>query len=103
MGEKEQKKNIAVIGNTEFTLGFKLAGIQKVFDKKNYQNKIKQLTQREDIGILIVQKEDLEKLPSNTKQKIEASVDPVVVTLSEEAEATGLQDKIQKVIGIDLS
>ncbi len=103
MEEKEQKKNIAVIGNTEFTLGFKLAGIQKVFDKKNYQNKIKQLTQREDIGILIVQKEDLEKLPSNTKQKIEASVDPVVVTLSEEAEATGLQDKIQKVIGIDLS
>ncbi len=100
---KRDKKSIAVIGREEFTLGFQLAGIQKVYERENYTEKIQEITDRDDIGIVIVEQQDLEELPSHIRQRIEGSVDPVVVPLTEEAEAMGLQDKIRKVIGVDLS
>jgi len=99
----QDRKSIAVIGEEEFTLGFKLAGVQKVYDTENYSEKIQELVEREDLGIVIVEQKDLEQLPSHVKRRIDGSVDPVVVPLSEEAEAMGLQDKIKKVIGVELS
>lgn len=100
---KQEKKSIAVIGREDFTLGFKLAGIQKIFDTENYEQKTQDLVKRDDIGIVVAEQRDLDQLPSHIEQRVTGSVDPVVVPLSEEAEAMGLQDKIQKVIGIDLS
>ncbi len=101
--DEQDKKSIAVIGEDEFTLGFKLAGVQKVFGKENYQEKIQDLLKRDDIGIVVAEQSDLEELPNRIQAQVEGAVDPVVVPLSEEAEDTGLQDQIQQVIGIDLS
>lgn len=97
------KKSIAAIGDEEFTLGFRLAGVQKVFGTENYQENIQDLINSEDIGIVVAKQSDLEELPSRIQNTVEESVDPVVVTLSEEGEATGLNDKIKRVIGVDLS
>jgi V/A-type H+-transporting ATPase subunit F len=101
--EDIDKKSIAVIGEDEFTLGFRLAGVQKVFDKENYQEQVQELVERDDLGIIVAEQEDLEELPTRVQNKVEESVDPVVVPLSEEGEATGLNDKIKRVIGVDLS
>lgn len=101
--EETKKKSIAVIGQEEFTIGFRLAGVQKVFGKENYRERIQELIGREDIGIVVAEGRDIKELPDRIKKKVEASVDPVVVTLSEETESSKLQDKIQRVIGIDLS
>lgn len=105
MVDKEDldKKSIAAIGSDEFTLGFRLAGVQKVFGKENYQEKIVELVNQDDLGIIVAAKNDLEKLPGRIQNKVEESVDPVVVTLSKEGEATGLNEKIKRVIGVDLS
>lgn len=101
--EEDEKKSIAVIGEDEFTLGFRLAGIQKVFNKEDYSKKIQELISREDLGILIAQKSDVEKLPNRVQNMVEESVDPVVVQLSEEGESMNLGEKIQKVIGVDIT
>lgn len=104
MSEEElDKKSIAAIGSDEFTLGFRLAGVQKVFNKKNYQEDIQELINRDDIGIIVAEQGDVDELPNRIQNQVEESVDPVVVTLSEEGEATGLNDKIKRVIGVDLS
>lgn len=103
MNQEDEKKSIAVIGSKQFTIGFELAGVQKTFTDENYQEKIQQLIDREDIGIVIAEKSDLDELPERIRRDVNESVDPVVVPLSEKAEGSQLQDKIRKVIGVDLS
>jgi V/A-type H+-transporting ATPase subunit F len=100
---EESKKRIAVIGDSDFRLGFELAGVQKSFDSENYNEKIQELLEREDIGILVAEEEDLEDLPNRVLQQVESSVDPVVVSLSETAESERLQEKIKKAIGADIT
>ncbi|QKQ98009.1 V-type ATP synthase subunit F [Candidatus Nanohaloarchaea archaeon] len=101
--EDMEKKNLAVIGDQDFTLGFQLAGVEKVFEKENYREKIQELTSREDIGILVVKEKDLKELPERIQKNVSSSVDPVVVPLSEEAESERLQEKIKKAIGADIT
>lgn len=103
MTEDIEKKSIAVIGDDDFTLGFRLAGVQKIFGKENYREDLQELIQRDDIGIVVAEQTDLEQLPDRIRDRVEESVDPVVVPLSEEGEATGLNDKIKRVIGVELS
>jgi V/A-type H+-transporting ATPase subunit F len=103
MENDEDKKSIAVIGEREFTIGFELAGIQKTFGKENYQEKIQELIQSDELGIVVAEKSDVENLPGRIRKDVNESVDPVVVALSEKAEDSQLQDKIRKVIGVDLS
>jgi len=97
------KKNIAVIGRDEFTLGFRLAGIQKVFGNEDYRETIQELLDREDIGIVVADQRDLDELPERIRRSVDESVDPVVVPLSEEVESARLNDKIRRVIGADIT
>ena len=55
---------IAVIGSDEFTLGFRLAGIRRVFvaNSENYQEKILEALSQSTIGILAVDAKDLDNL-----------------------------------------
>ncbi|MFB6204715.1 MAG: V-type ATP synthase subunit F [Candidatus Nanohaloarchaea archaeon] len=101
--EEEKKKQIAVIGKPEFTLGFELAGVTQTYDRENYTEKIRDLLDAEDLGILIVEESDLEELPKRVMQSAEKSVEPVVVPLSEEAESERLNEKIKKAIGADIT
>lgn len=101
--DEQEKKSIAAIGSRDFTLGFELAGVQKVFGTENYREDIQELIDRDDVGIVIARKEDVDELPNRIQNRVIESVDPVVVTLSETAESTELQDKIRRVIGVDLS
>jgi V/A-type H+-transporting ATPase subunit F len=103
MVDEEKKKHIAVIGDSDFTLGFELAGVQKTFGKENYREKIEELIDREDLGILIVKEDDLQELPKRVRNQVGSNVDPVVVSLSETAESERLQEKIKKAIGADIT
>lgn len=96
-------KKIGVLGDSNLRLGFKLAGVQETFTKNNYQEKIQNIMEREDMGILIVEKKDLETLSKRVRENVESSVNPVVVPLSEDAESERLQEKIKKAIGADIT
>ncbi len=103
MVEEEKKKKIAVIGEEEFTLGFRLVGVRETYGKEDYTDRIQELVEREDLGIVIAEQGDLEELPERVRQKVRNSVDPVVVPLSQEAEDTNLKEKIRQVIGADIA
>lgn len=101
--KEEKKKEMAVIGERDFTLGFKLAGIKQTYEPENYSGKIEELIQRENLAILVAKEEDVKELPGRIREKVQSSVDPVVVTLSKTAESSQLSEKIRKVIGADVS
>ncbi len=93
---------IGVIGSDEFTLGFRLAGVRRVFvaDKSNYQEKMQEAITDANIGILAVNAEDLQYLPANMKTKVLDSIQPVVVPVG--GDQSDLREKVKKVIGVDL-
>ncbi len=94
--------DIAVIGSDEFTLGFRLAGVKRVFiaDETNYQDKMQEAISDANVGILAVNAEDLQYLPANFKARVLDSIQPVVVPVG--GNQSDLREKVKKVIGVDL-
>ena len=94
---------IAVIGGNEFTVGFQLAGVKDVVEVgDNPFSDIKNLKNRKDIGIVVVDEKIMEKLDIHQKLEIESSVEPVFIPLSTNVEQDSLKSLIKKSIGIDL-
>ncbi|MDR3205795.1 MAG: V-type ATP synthase subunit F [Candidatus Methanoplasma sp.] len=93
---------IAVIGSDEFVLGFRLAGLRRVFvaGKENYQEKMVEAMSDANIGILAVDAKDLEYLPANVKAKVMDSIQPVVVPVG--GDESDLREKVKRAIGVDL-
>ncbi len=93
---------IGVIGSDEFTLGFRLAGVRRVFvaDENNYQEIMQEAMSDANIGILAVNANDLQYLPANMKTKVMDSIQPVVVPIG--GDQSDLREKVKKVIGVDL-
>lgn len=94
---------IAVVGGSEFTLGFQLAGIRKTFDVEEEPiNKIMELMKDGDVGIIVVDKKTMDKIDRFDREDLERSVKPVVITLSTEESDENLRWVIKKSIGVDL-
>jgi len=93
---------IAVIGSEEFVVGFRLAGIKKVYavSPDNLLEKIVQVMDEPEVGILAVHTLDLERLPPQLRAKMMDSVDPVVIPVG--LEEGDMRDKIRRAMGIDL-
>ena len=51
----------------------------------------------------MTEKKDLNLLSKRSRKNVEAGVNPVVVSLSEDAESERLQEKIKKAIGADIT
>ena len=93
---------IAVIGSDEFTLGFRLAGIRRVFvaNSENYQEKILEALSQSTIGILAVDAKDLDNLSYQVRNRVLDSIQPVVVPVG--GDESDLREKVKRVIGVDL-
>ena len=94
--------DIAVIGSDEFTLGFRLAGIRRVFvaNSENYQEKILEALSQSTIGILAVDAKDLDNLSYQVRNRVLDSIQPVVVPVG--GDESDLREKVKRVIGVDL-
>ena len=95
--------DIAVIGNVEFVLGFRLAGLRRVFvaHPEDYQERIIEAMQDPEVGILAVDGEDLMNLTPQMRAKVTDSISPVIVTVGG-AGMGDLREKIKRAIGVDL-
>ncbi|MGD9962413.1 MAG: V-type ATP synthase subunit F [Thermoplasmata archaeon] len=93
---------IAVVGSEEFVVGFRLAGIKKVYGvpPERLQETITRLVQERGVGILAVHTKDLEGLPQQLRDRLMASVEPVVIPVGEEE--GDIRDKVRRAMGIDL-
>ena len=91
-----------MVGSEEFVVGFRLAGIRKVYavSPDKLLEKIVQVMDEPEVGILAVHTQDLERLPPQLRAKMMDSVDPVVIPVG--LEEGDMRDKVRRAMGIDL-
>ena len=101
-------REVAVVGSPEFTTGFRLAGVRKFenvpADEKgvDLDDAVTRVLDDEEVGIVVLNSEDLEYLSRSVREQVETSVEPTLVTLGGEAGSGGLREQIKRAIGIDL-
>ncbi len=95
---------IAVVGHNDFVIGFRLAGIRKIYDttSDNIEDKIQSLLNDRTIGILVIHNEDLKRLSPHMQQILDDSVEPTVIAIGGKGESTNLREKIKQSVGVDL-
>ncbi len=95
---------IAVVGTPEFTLGFQLAGITRILnppDDEELQRDMRGLLNEKEVGIVVVDSEDLLKLPERLRIQLSDSISPTFLGIGT-TEDTTLRESIRKAIGVDL-
>ncbi len=95
---------IAVVGNSDFVIGFRLAGIRKTYEalQNELEAKIQSLLNDKNVGILIVHNDDMKKLSPHMQKVLEDSVEPTVIAIGGAGKSTSLREKIKTAVGVDL-
>ena len=104
LGNRTQME-IAVIGNSEFILGFRLAGIRKTYASENDEKLIENITsalQDDEVGILVLNSSDMEKVPRKLRETLENSVKPTVIAIGGEEGGLSMRERIKRSVGVDL-
>ena len=95
---------IAVVGDSEFTLGFRLAGVEEIHNSTNpdeMESVLRHLLNGTDIGIIVVDSDEMLQLPERLRQKLSNSISPTVLGIGTQEDNT-LRETIRKAIGVDL-
>ncbi len=93
---------IAVIGGEEFCLGFRLAGVKKIFETSEPGEAMPSAKADSEVGVVIFDESLMGKLDSNGKAEIEDSLKPIYISLSKESSEDSLKKMIRKSIGVEL-
>jgi V/A-type H+-transporting ATPase subunit F len=96
---------IAVIGSSEFVLGFRLAGIRKTYASDSDEKLVEHITKALDdgtVGILVLQSKDMNRIPRRLQTTLENSVKPTVIAVGGEEGGLSLREKIKRSVGVDL-
>ncbi|WP_462271859.1 V-type ATP synthase subunit F [Methanohalophilus sp.] len=97
--------DLAVVGDGEFVTGFRLAGVQKVYEineESKMEETVKEIFNDSSIGILVMHSNDFNKLPETLRDTLSESVEPTLVTLGGTGQSSNLRDKIKQAVGVDL-
>ena len=97
-------KEIAILGGTEFSLGFQIAGINNLFtiDEENPDQSIKKIMEKPEIGLVIMEEKTLDLLSEEMRDSLGQSIEPVFLTISEQDSNEEMKRLIKKSIGVDL-
>lgn len=94
---------IAVLGSEDFVLGFRLAGLRRaliISSDEEYAQKLEELMEDENVGIVAVDSADLARLNPIQRRKTLDSIRPVVIPIGRDE--SDLREKVKRAIGIDL-
>jgi V/A-type H+-transporting ATPase subunit F len=93
---------IAVIGSEEFVLGFRLAGLRRVFvaTPEDYEKKMLEAISTKTVGILAADSKDLQLLSPQVRNRVLDSIQPVVVPVGKDE--SDLRERVKRAIGVDL-
>ena len=96
---------IAVIGSSEFIIGFRLAGVRKIYtaeDEESLRGHINHVLEDTDVGILVMSSRDMDRLPVRLRSNLENSIRPTVITIGGEEGEMSLRERIKRSVGVDL-
>jgi len=97
--EQTARQSVVAIGDDEFIMGFRLAGLQSIHYRA--EEDMMTLLRDQSIGIIITSKETFDSLSDNRKYDALKSIRPVVVVVSSEPQEE-LRKMIIRSIGVDL-
>ncbi len=95
---------IGVVGSQPFTLGFRLAGIRRIWEATSTEDLERAVAAaRKDplVTILILETKDVNRLNPRSKSELVSSVKPTLVAVGAEEDNT-LREKIKQAVGVDL-
>ena len=95
---------LAVVGDPQFTLGFRLAGVRKTFEIMEgapISEAVRSAIRDPDVGVLVMETKDVQRLEPNLRREVETSVRPTLVAIGLQ-EDTGLREKLKQAVGVDL-
>jgi V/A-type H+-transporting ATPase subunit F len=96
---------IAVIGSSEFIIGFRLAGVRKIYAAENEESLreyISRVLNDATVGILVMNSQDMDQLPMRLRTTLEHSIRPTVITIGGEEGEISMRDRIKRSVGVDL-
>lgn len=96
---------IAVVGTSEFVLGFRLAGVRKTYAAETDERLVEQINrvlQDMDVGILVLKGSDMGRLPQRLRIALENSVKPTVIAIGGEEGGLSMRERIKRSVGVDL-
>lgn len=96
--------DIAIIGKSDFVVGFRLAGIRKTYDvanDKELEERVRQCMDDRNIGIIVLHADDFKKMSPGMQRIVDESVEPTFIAIGGKEES-GLREKIRRAIGVDL-
>jgi V/A-type H+-transporting ATPase subunit F len=96
---------IAVIGNSEFILGFRLAGVRKTYAAENDERLVQHINTvlgDGEIGILVLNSRDMARIPRRLQATLENSVKPTVIAIGAEEGGLSMRERIKRSVGVDL-
>ncbi len=102
---KERGFKLAVVGDQEFGLGFRLAGIRDIYeisDSSSVDEVIKRILDDRSVGIVVIQQDLFDHLSISLKREIEERTEPTFVKVGGEMGVEELKEKIRRAIGVDL-
>ena len=95
---------IAVVGTPEFTLGFQLAGVNRLYhpeDDEALANTMRDLLTQKDVCIVVLDSANLTRLSDRLRSRIADSITPTVLGIGTEEDNT-LRESIKSALGVDL-
>jgi V/A-type H+-transporting ATPase subunit F len=96
---------IAVIGSSEFIVGFRLAGIRKIYaaeDDEKLKKHITSVLDDDEVGILVMNSKDMERIPPRLRTTLENSIRPTVIAIGAEEGGMSMRERIKRSVGVDL-
>jgi V/A-type H+/Na+-transporting ATPase subunit F len=103
-----QSGKIAVVGERELVLGYRLLGVEATFiaTRENAQKLLMELFDSNNYGLIIAGNEVQKALSVVAREKLEASIVPLVVFMPPIGQATQQEESLAKlarrVLGVDL-
>ena len=94
---------IAAVGRDDFVQGFKLVGVRRAItsSKEEIEKKIAAVLDDPEVGILVLDTEDMKGLSNSIRRRLETVARPVVIAV-DAAEDEDLRTKVKRAIGVDL-
>ncbi|MDI6719772.1 MAG: V-type ATP synthase subunit F [Methanomicrobiales archaeon] len=96
---------MAVIGSSEFIVGFRLAGIRKIYaadDEERLKEHIARVLEDDEVGILVMDSRDMDRIPPRLRTTLENSVKPTVIAIGGEESGMSMRERIKRSVGVDL-
>ena len=97
---------IAVVGSQQFTLGFRLAGIRRIWEtgagnEADLERAVALARRDDEVAILVLQTGDVARLSPRTRSELATGTRPTLVAVGLEEDNT-LREKIKQAVGVDL-